>query len=167
MAVARPFAVRAALPSEYAAIGDLVVEAYRDAGETDGGYEPELRDVAGRAAQVPVLAAVDEASGRLLGTVTYVPGPGPYHEGEFGEAASFRMLAVATEARGRGIGRALVDACIERARADGRASIGIHTRPFMTSAHRMYERIGFRRAPDLDWEYDPGEWLLAYRIELG
>jgi ribosomal protein S18 acetylase RimI-like enzyme len=166
MAVARGFAIREATPAEFEAIGELVVNAYRDAGETDTGYEPELRAVADRAAQVPVLAAVDESTGRVLGTVTYVPGPGPFHEGKFGDAASFRMLAVATDARTRGIGRALVETCIERARAGGRVAIGIYTRPFMTSAHRMYERLGFHRAPELDWEYDPGEWLLAYRIEL-
>lgn len=166
MAVAHGFAIREAMPAEYEAIGELVVNAYRDAGETDTGYEPELRAVAERATQVLVLAAVDEASGRLLGTVTYVPGPGPFHEGEFGDAASFRMLAVVADARARGIGRALVETCIERARADGRAAIGIYTRPFMISAHRMYERLGFHRAPELDWEYDSREWLLAYWIEL-
>jgi GNAT superfamily N-acetyltransferase len=166
MAVAGGYAIREARPEEFEAIGELVVEAYREVGETDAGYVPELRDVAGRAAQVPVLAAVDEATGRVLGTVTYVPGPGPFHEGEFGEAASFRMLAVAAEARGRGVGTALVEACIERARVHGRTSIGIYTRPFMMDAHRIYERLGFRRATELDWEFDPGEWLFAYRIEL-
>lgn len=167
MTVAEGFAIREAIPSEFEAIADLVVETYRDVGETDEGYVPELRDVAGRAAQVPVLVAVDTATGRVVGTITYVPGPGPYHEGEFGEAASFRMLAVAADARGRGIGQALVERCIERARADGRSSIAIFTRPFMTDAHRMYERLGFRRASELDWEFDPGDWLFAYRLELG
>jgi len=166
MAVAGGFAIREAIPTEFEAIGELVVDAYRDAGETDSGYERELRAVAERAAQVPVLAAVDESTGRVLGTVTYVPGPGPFHEGAFGDAASFRMLAVVADARGRGIGRALVETCIERARADARPAIGIYTRPFMTAAHRMYERLGFRRVPELDLEFDPGEWLLAYRIEL-
>ncbi len=166
MAVAEGFAIREAVPSEFEAIGDLVVEAYRDVGETDEEYVPELRDVAGRVAQVPVLVAVDGASGRVVGTVTYVPGPGPYHEGEFGEAASFRMLAVAADARGRGVGKALVEACIDRARAAGRTAIGIYTRPFMTAAHRMYERLGFRRALALDWEFDPGNWLLAYWLDL-
>jgi ribosomal protein S18 acetylase RimI-like enzyme len=166
MTVRQDFAIREARPAEFEAIGDLVVEAYRDVGETDEGYVPELRDVAGRAAQVPVLVAIDGTSGRVVGTVTYVPGPGPYHEGDFGEAASFRMLAVASDARGRGIGRALVEACIERARAAGRTAIGIYTRPFMTAAHRMYERLGFRRATELDWEFDPGVWLFAYWLEM-
>jgi ribosomal protein S18 acetylase RimI-like enzyme len=160
------FDVREARPEEYATLGQLTAEAYRLAGETEEAYYPELLDVAARARQVPVLAAVEAGSGRLLGTTTYVPGPGPYHEGEFGAAASMRMLAVAPEAQGRGVGRALVSACIERARADGRPGIGIYTRPFMTAAHRLYASLGFRRVPELDWEFEPGEWLWSMRLDL-
>ncbi len=163
----RAFTIRAVRGPEMAELGELTVTAYRDAGETDVSYEPELRNVATRAALVPVLVAVEEGTGRLLGGITYVPGPGPYHEGEFGDAAAFRMLAVAGDARGRGVARALVADAIARARADGRTAIGIFTRPFMTAAHRLYESVGFARVPDLDWEFEPGEWLLAYRLDLG
>lgn len=160
------FVVREARSEEFAELGRITAEAYRLAGETEVPYFDELLDVAERAAHVPVLAAVEEGTGRLLGTTTYVPGPGPYHEGEFGEAASMRMLAVAPEAQGQGIGRALVEACVGRARADGRPGVGIYTRPFMTSAHRLYASLGFRRRPELDWEFDPGEWLWALQLDL-
>jgi ribosomal protein S18 acetylase RimI-like enzyme len=160
------FTIREVEPAEHAAVGELTVQAYRDVGETDESYYPELRDVADRAAQVPVLVAVDDASGSVLGAVTYVPGPGPFHEGEFGDAASFRMLAVAAEARGRGVGRALVEACVDRARAAGREALSLYTRPFMTAAHRLYERLGFERVPAQDWEFAPDEWLYAYRLAL-
>ncbi len=160
------FTIREALPAEYDAIGELTVEAYRQVGENDETYYPELRDVADRAARVPVLVAVEDATGTVLGAVTFVPGPGPFHEGEFGDAASLRMLAVAQAARGRGVGQALVEACIERARASGRESLSLHTRPFMTAAHRLYERLGFERVRDQDWEFEPGEWLHAYRLAL-
>lgn len=158
--------VREARPEEYAAIGELTVEAYRDVGETEESYFPELRDVAERARDVPILVAVTADSDAILGGVTYVPGPGPYHEGEFGDAGSIRMLAVAANSRGRGVGRALVAACIERARADGRAAIGLFTRPFMTAAHHLYESMGFQRVVEQDWEFEPGEWLWAYRFDL-
>ena len=159
--------VREARRNEYERIGVITVEAYRGVGETEEAYNPELRDVATRAALVPVLVAVEEGTDRVLGNVTYVPGPGPYYEGAFGDdAAAFRMLAVAAEAQGLGAGRALVAACIERARQAGRSSIGIYTRPFMHAAHRLYGSFGFRHAPELDWEFEPGEWLHAYRLEL-
>lgn len=161
------FVVREIAPDEHNEAGEITVAAYRAVGETDEGYFPELRDVAARAAQVTVLVAVEEGTGRLLGNVTYVPGPGPYFEGAFGDgAAAFRMLAVAEEAQGRGVGRALVAACIERARSEGRTSIGIFTRPFMHVAQRLYTAFGFEPAPELDWEFEPGEWLVAYRLRL-
>lgn len=160
------FTVREAHPDEHDAIGELTVRAYREVGETDESYYAELRDVADRARQVPVLAAVEDRTGRVLGAVTYVPGPGPFHEGEFGDAASFRMLAVDEAARGRGVGQALVEACIERARASGREALSLYTRPFMTTAQRMYERLGFERVREQDWEFEPGEWLYAYRLRF-
>lgn len=159
--------VREVAPAELDALGELTVAAYREVGETDEPYYAELRDVAGRAAHVPVLVAVDAADGRLLGGMTYVPGPGgPFAEGDFGDAATIRMLAVAPAARGRGAGRALVEAAIARARADGRPTIGIFTRPFMTAAQALYASLGFEREPALDREFEPGEWLLAYRLRL-
>jgi GNAT superfamily N-acetyltransferase len=161
-----PIVIRDVRPEEFDTLGEITVDAYREVGEIDTAYFPELRDVAGRAAQVPVLVATETGTDAVLGGVTYVPGPGPFHEGEFGEAASFRMLAVNHAARGRGVGRALVEACIERARAEGRPAIGIYTRPFMAAAHRLYRSLGFRRLPALDREFMPGEWLWAYRLDL-
>jgi GNAT superfamily N-acetyltransferase len=158
--------VREIAPAEHEALGEITVAAYREVGETDEPYYAELRDVAARAALVPVLVAVDDRTGRLLGGLTYVSGPGPYAEGDFGDAATFRMLAVDPAARGRGVGRRLVEAAIARARAEGRPAIGIFTRPFMTAAQTLYASLGFERTPSLDWEFEPGEWLLAYQLDL-
>lgn len=158
--------IREVRPDEMDILGELTVAAYREAGETDEDYYPELRDVATRAALVPVLVAVDADTRRVLGGVTYVPGPGPYHEGEFGDVAAFRMLAVAPDVRGRGIGRALVEAVIARARAEQRPGICLFTRPFMTAAQQLYASLGFTRQPRRDWEFAPGEWLHGYLLEL-
>lgn len=163
---ARTFEIREARPPEYEALGEICVLAYGALeGETDLGYFEELRNVAGRAVLVDVLVAA-EADGALLGTVTYVPGPGPLAESEREDEAGFRMLAVAPWAQGRGVGRALVEACIERARADGKAGLAIYTRPSMEMAHRLYEAMGFQRDRASDWEFEPGEWLWGYRLPL-
>ncbi len=161
------FEVRDARPEEYGALGEIAALAYAALeNESDVGYIDEVRDVATRAAVVPVLAAV-EPDGTLLGSVTYVPGPGgPYAEGEREDEAGFRMLAVAPWAQGRGVGRALVEAVVQRARDEGRGGIGIVTRPSMHAAHRLYESLGFTRDEASDWEFEPGEWLWAYRLRL-
>jgi hypothetical protein len=36
----------------------------------------------------------------------------------------------------------------------------------MSSAHRVYERHGFRRAPERDWSPVPGVDLIAFVAEL-
>lgn len=160
------FTIREARPDEFEAVGQLIVDAYREVGERHEDYFDELADVADRAGEVPVLVAVEDGTDRILGTATYVPGPGRFHEGDAGDA-SLRMLAVAADARGQGVGSALSRACIDRARQGGRAGLSLHTRPFMTDAHAMYERLGFRRVRERDWEFEPGEWLYVYRLDLG
>ena len=36
----------------------------------------------------------------------------------------------------------------------------------MRAAHRVYERLGFVRAPERDWQPMPGIDLLVYRLDL-
>lgn len=160
--------VREARPDELAAAGEVVVRAYRAlGGEPHEAYLAEVRDAVGRAAHSPVLVAVDPADGSVLGSVTYVPGPDdPLAELPGVAEAEFRMLGVAPEAQGRGAGVALVEACIARARAEGRSGIVISTARRMHAAHRLYERLGFRRAPERDWVPVPGVQLEAYVLEL-
>jgi ribosomal protein S18 acetylase RimI-like enzyme len=60
------------------------------------------------------------------------------------------MLAVDPSFQARGAGRALVETCIDRARANGRAKIILHSTPQMSVAHSLYRRLGFTASPDLD-----------------
>ena len=76
------------------------------------------------------------------------------------------MLAVAPEAQGRGVGEALVRACIDQARADGRERLLLHTTSWMPAAHRLYARLGFERDPARDWSPIPEVPLIAYKLEL-
>ncbi|HEX6128852.1 MAG TPA: GNAT family N-acetyltransferase [Candidatus Limnocylindria bacterium] len=159
--------VRPARPEEYEALGELTVAAYRSLQDRDlpasRGYEPILRDVAARARRSVVLAA--ELDGKLVGAVTYVPGPGPDAETDDPEAAEIRMLAVLPAARGRGVGRALVEACIGLAREARRRRLVLHTRSVMQDAQHIYESLGFVRTPALDFSVE-GIQLLGYTLEL-
>ena len=76
------------------------------------------------------------------------------------------MLAVDPAVGGRGIGRALTEACMARARTDGRVGMTLYTLPTMGVAHRLYESLGFGRDTARDWEYMPGEWLWSYTIRF-
>lgn len=159
--------IREVRPGEHRDLGDLTVAAY--AGVHPEGdlveYAAELRDVASRVAVDVVLVVVD--GGELLGGVTYVPGPGsPSAEFSDADAAGIRMLAVAPDAQRRGVGEALTRACIDRAQAAGRAQVVLHSTDDMATAHRLYERLGFRRDPTRDWEPVPGLWLRGFRLRL-
>lgn len=158
--------MRGADPAEHEQLGALTVAAYQALGVELGDYADVLRDVAGRAAHVPVLVAV--ADGRVVGGVTYVPGPDtPSSEFDDPDAAGVRFLAVAPDVQRRGIGRALLYACIERARGNGRRRVMLHTTKPMQAAQRMYDKEGFRRAHDHDLVVDSGVHLMAYVLELG
>jgi ribosomal protein S18 acetylase RimI-like enzyme len=149
-------------------LGEIVVAAYDAVGalEGDDEYVPELRDVGRRVREAVVFAALDEVAGVPLGCVTYVPGPDNawaehLHDGE----ASIRMLAVDPPAQGRGVGTALVEACLARARADGRRAVFLHSLPVMAGAQRIYERLGFRRVPERDWVF-PDFLLMGFLLDL-
>lgn len=157
--------VRPAEPSEHDAVGELTVAAYEALGYPLGDYADSLRDVAGRAPSADVLVA--ESDGRVVGAVTYVPGPDSASaEFEDPDGAGIRFLAVASEAQGRGVGRRLLEACVERARAQGRGRIVLHTTEYMRTAQRMYESFGFVRDPARDLTVERGLRLLGYRYDL-
>ncbi|MCW3845907.1 helix-turn-helix domain-containing GNAT family N-acetyltransferase [Sphingomonas sp. LB-2] len=78
---------------------------------------------------------VAERGGRMLGCVFLVEDAG---------VARLRLLYVEAEARGLGIGKALVDACIDFARAAGYPKIVLWTHTVLTSARKIYAGAGFR-----------------------
>jgi ribosomal protein S18 acetylase RimI-like enzyme len=157
--------IRGVRPSEYETAGELTVEAYRTlADAASAAYERELRDIAGRRASSEILVA--DVDGRIVGCVTFVDGLTALSEVDDPDAASVRMLGVAAEARKRGVGEALMRECIDRARRSGRRRVRLHTLPSMTSAQRLYERLGFRRDPDHDWSPAPDILLLGYVLDL-
>ena len=113
-----------------------------------------------------MLAAISDRD-ELLGGVTYVPDRlSPLAEFDGDGAAGIRMLAVDPQAQGSGVGEALVRACIARAQAESRSELLLHSTPAMTTAHRLYERLGFRRDETLDWWPEPDFILLGFRLEL-
>jgi ribosomal protein S18 acetylase RimI-like enzyme len=129
------------------------------------GYALELVDVGRRAVEAEVLVAVDEV---VLGCVTFVPGArSPWAEQLESDESAIRMLAVDPQAQGRGVGRALLEACVGRARQLGRGGLFLHSTPWMVAAHGLYHQAGFIRVPERDWTPVPDVPLLAFRLDLG
>jgi ribosomal protein S18 acetylase RimI-like enzyme len=160
--------VRAAREQEYALVGELTVGAFEQDGFLRGPedtYADKLRDAASRAEAAELLVVVDGAD-TVLGSVTVAVAGTRFAELAAPGELEFRMLAVAPTARGRGAGEALVRAVVERARERGDRRIVLSSLDRMTTAHRLYERLGFVRLPERDWTPVPEVTLLAYVLEL-
>jgi ribosomal protein S18 acetylase RimI-like enzyme len=153
-------------PEELEDVGRLTTEVYIGEGyiEESDGYVLELVDTPRRAREAEVWVAVED--GTLLGSVTFCPTGSAYREIAHDDEGEFRMLAVSPSARGRGVGRELVAQCLRRSRELGYAGVRMSTMDRMTSAHSVYEALGFIRAPEDDWSPEPRVNLLAYAVRL-
>ena len=164
--------IRVALPGEYAEAGRVTAEGYhaddllrRPDGLIDNEYEAQLADADRRAHVADLIVAVDD--GKVLGTITWCPPTSPLRElATRPDQAEFRMLSVAPAGRRRGIGRALVAACLDRARAEGMREVLLSSLPLMTAAHALYREFCFVRAPELDHIPKPDVHLWAFRLSL-
>jgi ribosomal protein S18 acetylase RimI-like enzyme len=156
--------IRTALPHEHRALGEICVRAYRHLGSVSDGYAQKLRDVAGRAETAHVLAAVDRTG--PVGCVTVILGESPWREISGPDEGEFRMLAVDPAAQGRGVGEALVQASVDVICAADRRRVVVSSANDMTAAHRLYERLGFARAPARDWRPVPHVQLRVYELAL-
>ncbi|NTV14854.1 MAG: GNAT family N-acetyltransferase [Desulfobulbaceae bacterium] len=138
-------------PSEALAINAIAVAAfaqYRDLCSDWPGFEKKIADMAALAAVGEIIVA--ERNGEIVGAVAYL-GSGVPKAPIFDPSwPIMRMLVVAPEARGAGVGRALAEGCLARARRDQAGLFALHTSPIMAVALSMYERMGFgfwRAAP--------------------
>jgi ribosomal protein S18 acetylase RimI-like enzyme len=158
--------IRPAAEAELAAVADLCVAAYAPFLHGDSGYVAVLGDVARRAADAELLVAAERDGGAVLGTVTFVPDGGPLGEIAGPTESEFRMLAVDPSAQGRGVGTALLRRVVDDSGRRGKAAVVCSSQPAMRAAHRVYERLGFRRAPERDWSPIPGIDLLVFTLPL-
>ena len=58
-----------------------------------------------------------------------------------------KRVYIAPSARGMGLGVAMVDALMERARAAGYRAMVLDTLPSMVEAHQLYAKLGFTSIP--------------------
>ncbi len=161
--------IRPIRESEYAAAGEATARAYREFLTPDrpgfAAYVARIADIGARVNHATVLVAVIE--GVIAGSATLEiearVSPTTAQPLEPDEA-HLRMLGVSPHLRGLGIGRRLVDACIEVARERGKRRLTLDTSPVMRAAQRMYSTMGFtstgeRSMPD-------GGVLLGYTIDV-
>ncbi|WP_336958421.1 helix-turn-helix domain-containing GNAT family N-acetyltransferase [Sphingobium aquiterrae] len=87
---------------------------------------------------------IAQGEGRMLGSVLLTEDRGADAHAH-ADTARLRLLYVEADARGLGIGRALVAQCIAFARATGYARVLLWTHSVLESARRIYAGAGFVR----------------------
>ena len=128
-------------------------------------YVRDIMDVRSRLKESQLIVA--EMGGQLTGTVTLYLDAGVLAQEKWPHGwAAIRLLAVDPAYRGHGIGGELMKECFRRCRSKGIAVLGLHTTEIMDVARRMYERMGFVRAPDYDFYPRRDMVVMAYRLDL-
>ena len=163
--------IRDALDEERAIIRELTLRAYGEYAEimepaSWSGLSQALRDAL--ASDAPAERIVADDDGQIVGSaMLYAPESDAYGALVSASGApEIRLVAVAPEARGRGIARALVEECIRRARVQGAKEVGLHTSRSMRAAMAMYADLGFVRAPERDFQPPGAELVEGYRLRL-
>lgn len=166
--------VREADPDELDEIRALLTTAYGQyGGEMPAAlfehYLHDLVDIEVSAGRATTLVALD--GDRIVGTARYYPA-GKVEEVPLPEDWSWvRGVAVHPSARRAGVARALMAHCTRRASSEA-AALSLHTFAFMAGAIRLYEHLGYRRAPEWDisvsdhYAVSGNLVALTYRLDL-
>ncbi len=108
----------------------------------------ELTAIAESEASVLLIA---EEEGHVYGSLTLVLFRIPT-----GVRAWIEDVVVDADARGRGVGQALNDAALARAKAAGATTVDLTSRPSREAANRLYQRIGFEQRNTNVYRYELG-----------
>ena len=161
--------IRNARDSERKIILDLTIAAYAQ-------YQAVLPPGFWTFYQHNLVATVDgegngerlvaEQNGSIVGSVMlFPPATNAYASARVSTSSypEVRFLAVLPQTRGQGVGTALMKECERRAQEAGAQAIGLHTAKVMEAAVRMYERLGYVRTPETDFQANEGVTVLGYR----
>ncbi|UJR79931.1 GNAT family N-acetyltransferase [Sandaracinus amylolyticus] len=103
-------------------------------------HDPEVSFMSRAYGRPRCVYFVVEDDGRVLGGGGVAP-----LDGGDADTCELRKMYFLPELRGRGVGRAVLERCIEAARAMGYRRMYLETLTGMDGAMRLYEKLGFLR----------------------
>lgn len=169
------YTVRNAKPEEFTEIGNMMVDVYSQLeGFPKPSEQPNYYKMLANIGELTInpgteLLVAVSSEGQIIGGVVFFNDMKYYGSGGTAtnekNAAGFRLLAVSTSARGKGIGKLLTVECIRKAKKENLNQMIIHSTKAMQIAWEMYENLGFKRAEDLD--FMQGELpVFGFRLQL-
>ncbi len=169
------YIIRDAISSEFLKIGKLMVDVYSQLEgfpnkDEQPNYYKTLANI-GNITKNPKtrLLVVVSSNKKIEGAVVYFGDMKYYGSGGIAtsekDASGFRLLAVDPEARGKGIGRLLINTCLQIAKDEKQNQMIIHSTKAMQIAWKMYESMGFARSQDLDFKQEDLQ-VFGFRLKL-
>ena len=161
--------IRTAIPSDYDAIACITADAYLGARyfeNVDHPYMRKILQVAERAAVAQMIVA--ERDGAVIGSATLAVYGDEWADVALPDELEFRLLVVDPAVQRSGAGRSMVEYILAHAKSlPGINALSLTTGEDWVSAHALYQRLGFSRAPERDWPIpENGKMLRVYRMEL-
>lgn len=108
-----------------------------------------------------IVAVAEE---RIVGMAYFIASghPTPIYPAEW---SYVRLVGVAPDCRGMGLGKQLMQQCIALARESGERTIALHTSEIMHAARAIYESLGFTIVKELPEHLGIRYWLYALNVE--
>ena len=148
----RNFVIRPWQPSDRQPVATL---AQTVLAEYDMGFEPEENDwdvvqVESAYWQTGGEFWVVDYQGKVVGSGGYHPCDRPLSGKEAIQSVELRKMFLASEVRGQGLGRYLLDHLEQLAIANGFTHMWLETAVRMQAAVKLYERNGYQQPPNTD-----------------
>jgi [ribosomal protein S18]-alanine N-acetyltransferase len=150
-----PVRIRPADEDDLPALADLEAAAFPDPGSP--AWSQALLASELEQATAMMLVAASASHREVLGYASFR---------RVGRESELLRVAVAPNARGRGIGRRLVEAGLARLRGEGVTTCFLEVRPSNTPALALYERLGFARISRRRRYFPDGSDALVLEVDL-
>lgn len=136
------FLLRPATNADGPAVQELIFSVLREFGlcPDPAATDADLADIEGSYGPREgwFRVAVEPGSGRVVGSVALLP--------RSAAVVELRKMYLLPGCRGRGLGRALLEAALAEARRAGYAEVVLETAAALEKAVRLYARAGFRKS---------------------
>lgn len=130
--------IRVATPGDHGAIAKIANQVIRETTISFNTIEKTVEDIADMAQSAPLLVAADEVE--VLGYATF----GPFRAGTGYSHVAEHSIALASGARGQGLGRALLVALERAAVTQGVAIFVAGVSSSNTAGLTFHKRLGFQ-----------------------